>query len=143
MRSYSLLVAIIATTFALLSCSKEKNDPPAPLHTYAKEWDVESCTGPLNYFYISLLMDNSQGGVVYTQYKSPTQTYPDAPLTWNRMQKDSIKIEFAFAAYPDEKWEFRGLANDASTHIYGSYFRVNKNNPSDRLDCGTFVITED
>jgi hypothetical protein len=143
MRSYSLLVALIAATFTLLSCSKEKNDPAVPSHTYAKEWDIESCTGPLGYFYVSLIMDNNQGGVVYTQYKATAQTYPIAPLTWNRMQKDSVRIEFAFDAYPDEKWEFRGLANDSSTHIYGKYFRVNKNDPSQRLDCGTFVITED
>lgn len=133
----ALIIAV-----ALFSCSKEKNDPQESLHDYSNEWDLTKCTGVLDDYYITLHTNDNNGGATYIETLQH-YIYPQTPITWTRIEKDSVKMEFEFDAYPNYKWELRGLAVPGDSLVHGLYYRVNKNNPSDRDYEGMFTLKED
>lgn len=93
----ALIIAV-----ALFSCSKEKNDPQESLHDYSNEWDLTKCTGVLDDYYITLHTNDNNGGATYIETLQH-YIYPQTPITWTRIEKDSVKMEFEFDAYPNYK----------------------------------------
>lgn len=145
MKFICFVAAITMTTVGLFSCSKEKveKEENQPLHNYVNEWDIETCEGTLSDYWVSFYVQQGNVGSVFTNKKVPNTPYPIEQLSWSRIEKDSIKIEFEFDAYPNDKWELRGLAYDNDQRVQGHYYKIDKNNPAQRVYIGAFNLKVD
>ncbi|HEX2629382.1 MAG TPA: hypothetical protein VHM26_10225 [Chitinophagaceae bacterium] len=139
------LIYFIAATMSaitLFSCSKEKAEKEnAPLHNYINEWDIVSADGTLNDYWVTFFIQQGNNGSVFTQKKGG-ESYPIEQISWSRIEKDSIKIEFAFKAFPN-KWEIRALAYDNDQKMQGHYYMVDQNMPSQRVYMGAVNLKID
>lgn len=140
---FIFIAAIAMTTVGLFSCSKEKDvKENQPLHNYVNDWDVETCEGTLNDYWVSFKIQQGNTGSLFTNKKTPNTPYPIEQFSWSRIEKDSIKIEFAFKAFPN-KWELRGLAYDNDQRISGHYYMVDQNSPGQKVYVGAVTLRVD
>lgn len=58
--------------------------------------------GPLDYFTLLLNLKDDSTGNADIIYKATQHAYPPSPVRWKKMAGDSIRIVFAFDAYPAE-----------------------------------------
>ncbi len=144
MKKLKPVFCLAIITISIIACNKTNKDqlPTPATHSYGGKWvnKFDGLAGPLDYFSIVFNLDATATGTADVHHNSPVYTYPPAPLSWNKLKGDSVQIDFAFSAYPNEYWEFRGLSNAANTRFTADYFSIPNNNPAGKHKYGTMVF---
>lgn len=144
MKKLTAFFCFAIITIGIPACNKTNtNQLPAPaVHNYSGKWinKFDGLAGPLDYFSIVFNLDATATGTADVHYNNPVYTYPQTPLSWNKLKDDSVQINVAFSAYPNEYWEFRGVSNAANTSFTADYFSIPNNNPAGRHKYGTMIF---
>ena len=138
-----LLFAVSAVCgIVLMSCSKDKdnNTPNTGLDgkRYIKYWAADANGGEMDDHVSGFNIEPN--GVGQFNFKLPASATGQTPLTWSLIAGDSIKVEFTSDNFPEYKFELRALANAEATLAPGVYYRIKKNDPSDRVYRGMLTL---
>src|SRR5258708_6465536 len=115
--SVTKITAGLVLLISIASCKKDKTAiavAPIVTHNYNGTWKnvvPVPTAGPLDWFNFDIKLDAAGKGTLNSTYITTNQTYPQTNLTWQTIAGDSVAIILDIPAYPDEKWELRGLAN--------------------------------
>ena len=144
-RTLRKILAGFVIAAAISSCKKDNSVATNPALNYEGQWKnvVPSApAGPLDYFTLAVALNNGGTGTLDAAMIQPGYQYPKTNLSWQKITGDSVVVTMDIPAYPNEKWELRGLANGSSTAITADYYSIPNNNPAGKHKYGTFILNK-
>ena len=134
-----LLAFLAGILLAMTSCSKDKSDNAGlDKSRYIRAWYGTATAGELIGY--SMFCDVKSNGVGTFAYYFPGNPEVLKPLTWSKIAGDSIKVEFTCDDFPEYKFELRALSNADASLAPGVYYRIKKNDPSERVYRGPMTL---